>query len=78
MGDKQHVLVLLNLCVEFISAGQFGEGDGGVGLLFSECLAEAIVAVVVAVEWEEVGDGDGFVGVLAGEVQDDVLGDAGS
>lgn len=47
-------------------------------MLFGECLAEAIVAVVVAVERKEVGDGDGFVGVLAGEVQDDVLGDAGS
>ena len=70
--------MLLYLRVEFVGAGQLGERDGGVGLLFCECLAETIVAVVVAVEREEVGDGDGFEGILAGQVQDDVLGDAGS
>lgn len=46
--------------------------------MLCKCLAEAIVAVMVAVKRKEIGDGDGFVDVLASQVQDDVLGDAGS
>jgi hypothetical protein len=77
VGDVEHVAVLLHLFIELLHACQLVQRHCSACVPVRECLAEVVVAVVEGVAGEEVGDGDGGVGLGAGQLQHDVVGDAG-
>lgn len=67
MGHVQHVLVGGGQLGEISSAGEFGEPHRSGRTLLLEYFAEAVVAAVVVVEGQQVGDSDRFVQVVLGK-----------
>lgn len=78
VGHIQHVLVGRHQLGEIGSAGELGEPHRSGRTLLLKHFAETVVAAVVVVDGQQVGNSDRFVQVLPGNGKHDVLGYTGA